>query len=788
MFEPRPEYKDLSEHPLIGQLRSMVGEPDFDTLFNQLTADEDNNARFLLRMELRRVAAPCQRVIDLRQKGFKDAEPLDMDGVLHHLDAGARRIFEQGLREFNGRYTIATYEDVMRYAEQQRRERQEGRTVEEDETHWLNLVRFGTSVDRASERLHFVSAVTLAAADGQRLAAMTKDLSVQGLRLKLEAPAELAPQALLEVHWDGLNGEGNHWPPLRYRVMEQQHRELRLARVDADPAMDEHLHSLVAERQRRYKLDVKHLLETTRSRGFEQLVLGQSAMLPLFFGGEPGQWQLRQSLITTHNRALVERFRDGDDSLLPELVNSDLIQRLFDRPEEDRELFLLAFSHYQQGKRFLFAADLERLQGDGLLELFLHFGAHKPQWHLYKLSLFEVDGLNLTQLDADPLTEDQELQLSELKGDPVSQDLQAIRLVAILRDISQPRLKDYLQEPARGDPNSLVRYRLDHPRPLPTVAMRFSDMRIEPRYSYRSQVEVTLDGQRYEGVTRDISVQGLCVVLNSPLPRSPGEVDIALPKLQRLTDRFNLMRLPYQVVHHDGNEHRLHLMVADLGHTHPAKRFFSALIAANEDKLRIIEEPQSRFALARGLRQLLVSAGLPPCLFVQKREGKLSPNWLGLPVSSLPLPLLLNRLSQADQGRIDLEELLPWQQFRTLLREWKKAGVAQADNNKQLLLVALGKDGMPVLTRLQSQLPGEELIAFLEQAGHKGGWQAWLLEPSRIGKPDMHFIQKELNTISRQALHRAKLLEEDLWNTLAVVEITEVSAALACVLGLAPPR
>lgn len=53
---------------LIEQLKPLLMEPDFQDIFDQLTADESNSTRFLLKMELNRISSQCTRIIDLRDK------------------------------------------------------------------------------------------------------------------------------------------------------------------------------------------------------------------------------------------------------------------------------------------------------------------------------------------------------------------------------------------------------------------------------------------------------------------------------------------------------------------------------------------------------------------------------------------------------------------------------------------------------------------------------------------------------------------------------------------------
>ena len=53
---------------LIEQLKPLIMEPDFQDVFEQLTVDESNSTRVLLKMELNRISSFCTPIIDLRDK------------------------------------------------------------------------------------------------------------------------------------------------------------------------------------------------------------------------------------------------------------------------------------------------------------------------------------------------------------------------------------------------------------------------------------------------------------------------------------------------------------------------------------------------------------------------------------------------------------------------------------------------------------------------------------------------------------------------------------------------
>ncbi|MGL4834729.1 MAG: PilZ domain-containing protein, partial [Shewanella sp.] len=79
-----------SHSALIEQLKPLLMEPNFQEIFQELTKDEDNSTRFLLKMELNRLASPCTRIIDLRDKSELPCTEVEHRQRRHFLDAPAK--------------------------------------------------------------------------------------------------------------------------------------------------------------------------------------------------------------------------------------------------------------------------------------------------------------------------------------------------------------------------------------------------------------------------------------------------------------------------------------------------------------------------------------------------------------------------------------------------------------------------------------------------------------------------------------------------------------------------
>jgi len=104
--------QDLEEyHDIIEELKPMINEPEFNQVLNQVASAIPKQKRFLLKMELMRLARPCIRLIDLRGLVDGKCKLYEHQGKQHSLDDVAIETFERQVRIF-GEYTIGVYEAV----------------------------------------------------------------------------------------------------------------------------------------------------------------------------------------------------------------------------------------------------------------------------------------------------------------------------------------------------------------------------------------------------------------------------------------------------------------------------------------------------------------------------------------------------------------------------------------------------------------------------------------------------------------------------------------------------
>ncbi|CAM5189739.1 hypothetical protein [Alishewanella longhuensis] len=97
---------------IIARMKGLLNSPEFEQTFASLTASLPKSKQFLLKMELKRLAQPCNYFIDLRGHVDGDVKPYQYMEKTHYLDSTAQQIFEEGIRDY-GEYTLGVYEDAM---------------------------------------------------------------------------------------------------------------------------------------------------------------------------------------------------------------------------------------------------------------------------------------------------------------------------------------------------------------------------------------------------------------------------------------------------------------------------------------------------------------------------------------------------------------------------------------------------------------------------------------------------------------------------------------------------
>ncbi len=82
-----------------------------DFLIVELTPSVSDSVRYCIKLEIRKLAKPCENVIDLRLM-FDDCEEYTHENISHYLDQISKALFVECLDKNNGLYTLSVYQEI----------------------------------------------------------------------------------------------------------------------------------------------------------------------------------------------------------------------------------------------------------------------------------------------------------------------------------------------------------------------------------------------------------------------------------------------------------------------------------------------------------------------------------------------------------------------------------------------------------------------------------------------------------------------------------------------------
>ncbi|QYJ76334.1 PilZ domain-containing protein [Shewanella sp. FJAT-52076] len=778
----------LTEHSaLIEQLKPLMLEPNFPQVFEQLTAGESNSTRFLLKMELNRLGSECTRLIDLRDKSELPCEELRAGRQTHFLDEPAKQIFQQTLALYQGKYTLGVYEEVMNAHRKRRQKSQENPSAvssAESQPFTVPGIVLGNYFSRTEERMNYSMKILVSQPGRGEIPGITADLSVGGARIRLPSRHPFSLDIPLKVKLVELSQEF-YYEDLQHGVEYQivsaegngEFTWMRLKRLGGSEGLSEMLANLIRGYKFRYKVDINDVLVTATGLGFERHYLPHLPHLPLFLDNRGDKPRLSHLLLSPDNQAILHYFQDENDiSQLEGMLTPGRLAMALRNADDAEHRTFFCFTHNANGKLFFYSATLAELKHRKERELFFGFGAGKPSWRVFKLTLDTID-------------HGKRYKSSVIPGDPENYSALTEQQLASFSHVLQ--LMDLTHDPAKSqykgwynnaNANALKVYgqKKAVQSSIKQVSLEFSERRREARFAFKTLAEIHQGGLKVQGLTNDISSRGLQVVLDNASAFEEGKpVTLSLPKLQAIAGKSRLVDLPYRLVKSRKDGMVLHL-AAIIGHeVHPGVEFLNKLIVHNREKLTQLSENNSDIKeLSDGLKNLVMRKlyGVP--FFIEKTAKTQVVSFLGTSVQGHDITDMFAALSSEPQ-HYNLSPLLG----NGILKQAVLDPIRNLRPNDEMSYVELFVQVMRQSRGgiLLKFVPSEELgsvdtqLNFINQSNQVGKFMAIRLYRGATGKPDNSCIRRELEYIHIHAQHKAKQLEEQLWRIVGVGELLDVT-------------
>lgn len=811
---------------IIEDLKSAVNHADFDKQFKSKVSSVPKAKQFLIKMELKRLGQPCNRLLDLRGHVAGEPTAFEYKGQIHFLDEVAKQIFNDQIEKF-GQYTIGCYEAVLNAENNHRimhKKEQEARLVEKAKqektprttsvtepeqekqepekpkvVYGANLVHFTQYGIRAEERMNFSIAIEMQFSVGDTLKAVSSDLSVGGIKVKVPAARNIVKGQKIAIYLTGLEQEfelglkdGIQYEVVGIDEINIASNYIRMKRTFTEDiaAFDDFLGNFINGNKRRYKVNLDNTLEAVAVKGYEQYYLPRVTTLPIYIRQINDRLLPTMALATENNRATLGYFSDESKNLVfQQILDMPRLEKMLLSERGIKESLLYCFTHARKGKIYFYSATTEELDASPeLRSTFLHFASKKDSWKVYKLQLVPVSEHDAHIPLSVPDSAGKEIQRQNQAPPPKVQGLlQNLKFIVYMTPISNSDQKEAYQKYHEMTAPAVQLNKFGHPKlkryiNIEVETIEYVNLRSEERYLYKTGVSVALPGreERAKGTTRDFSSHGLQLVIEEGCPFSKGDlIVIGLPEMQRVTNKFNLTKLAYEIVAISRDKTVMNLRTFEPKGVHHGRQFFKKLILQNKAKLTPAKMESRYPGLSKALRNLCAKHVCNTPIYIDKEGTKVDINLVG---KSCEANLILHLLSKhkPEQHDISLYPLLKDNSAANVFGP-VVADMERVDTPKTVELFIRyrtdqNSEARSFICHYADQfLSNEMLTSFIKASTKTDVFFAFRIYISKTGRPDMDYISKELSYIGNYSQHRAKELEGRLWNVTGVGDMVDIS-------------
>ena len=801
---------DFSKYQsIINKLRGEVGSNDFESKFAALTKNLPKTEKFLLKMELKRLASPCTRLIDLRGLVDGECKPYEHDGRVHFLDDIAVKTFEENLAYYGG-YTFGVYDATMntennfRVIYQKEKEQllspdatSKPASIVEKTQYPATLIVNEVYYDRKEERMNYVIKVTVVA-EGATFEAMTSDISVSGCKLRLTDNYRLHLDQDIKLEFTGLESEFVFGDKKLYQY---QVRNIHMAgdvqlvgieRIDipetSKDGFKQFLAGYIQGNKHRYKINLDNTMQALQSRAFEQFVLPKSNELAVFIKNQEGALTPKYAMTCANNFGLYQYWQDeSHQSTLVFLLNSERLNRLKKAAALGKTLLVYCFVHKTNGKYYFYSADEQQLKTDtSLKQQFLGFAANKDNFAIFQLSFIEVNhALAEIPFTLSNVIKNKDLYLNLPASAEVKNIIAQLPYLVTITEVTTKDITSEYQKLNYEDLDKSKIRQFGHKRKVEKiyvdeVGISYSNQRQEARFIYNTPVVVSQKKVTWQGESKDFSISGLKILLEKPAVLSKGDiVYLSFPQLQKISSKFDLKNLPYEIVRINKKKDILNLRVHVEKHQHIGRSFFKLLIEKNRDKLKPDEYAQMIPGLAKALRNIYAHSFKTPALMVQTSGSRYKTEVIFAGEQPQGIFTEMQRLSDS-LTHYNLYPILHHPKIFDSIDSTLKRLHADDDPVTDVLYISINPSKAlyenAVLTKRESELSTPEMKRmFIKRALKKGEFYCLELKLSRANEPEMEYLNPELTYIGAYAIHRAKQLEQEIWSVAGVIQVFDIT-------------
>ncbi|MGL6314586.1 PilZ domain-containing protein [Vibrio sp. WXL103] len=762
---------------IVNRLIPAYQSADFEQVLCQVASEYSPSTRLLVKMELKRLMAPCTKKIDLRGRVQGECRQFSLDGIDHWLDDVAFNAYNKNVARF-GRYTEGVWEALINTHNSYRvMNQKQPSSVQANAPKYqyrVEPLQLGYDLKRKENRLKVGSQIEITLSRGQLIHATTVDLSASGAKLKVPAAFNYKLGEVVEIVFTELNHNSKLKDinqALSYRVVgiddcseHEAIRYLRVLKLSESDIPNQLIRETLARSEQRLRHDNQDKLLRARTRGFEHNFLKHTGNLPVFFS----QHQLKLVLQTENNQPIWQYWQnERNQEVLSSLFHPQRMERMAPQGLSTSNNILYAFQHEHQGKLLHYSMMVPEATREER-HLFWRVGARKPSWKVFRLHIFE-----LKQAERDELARHAQ-ELGLVQSNTAIEELTHCGILQELGD--EQTASDYLLTQKSTLSGKALR-KFCHPRvPGHQIRSLYFDAcsrRKEPRYTLKSPVVVTTpDGEQVRGFTTDISKRGLGVLLERRANLvAQQECVVSFTQLQQYKTDLGLDKVLYQTVRVCRGGRQLQLKLQPDDSNRRIAAVFERIIKHNLDKLEQRGEALPSNHVLEGLHNILLDKIVTIPIFYDKPKNTLRPRTIGV---NYPLPSFLTPFTRLEQGeQLVLDPIFKGRTNTLMASPMKRIdGYGPQYFEVYVHAILLNDRTQHIQTRLLSEFDSlQERLTFIKKAKLHGDFYAFRLSAAPVFNPITNLLRDDIEELLSISLAQARTIEREM---LAIVGYSEM--------------
>ena len=754
------------------ELIPLRNEPDFNDLLNKILFGESSSDKFLIKMELSRLAKPCQRILDIRDKVTEPCHLIKQGNLQHHLTHSTHKVLLKNIKLY-GLYTVGVYEAVHDYIATEKSSKKIQQTLSQptaSNTDQCELIALSQKNKRGAPRMFFVSDIQLSLNDGLAVNAQTSNISQSGIKVKVNTELQLPKDAILNVVFSGLDQEYHDKvlkQTIAYQVVKQEidvegHHYLYLNYHDDNKSFTYFMSEFIRLNQYKYKIDVHYYYQLAKVSALKQSYLANMNLLPICLdaqGATPYLFSLKNDI----NQVLVnEWFCDGINQLTGLFQELRLV-KLIAKLQHQHSTTIYTFTHTIQGKQYFLSATEEELIETGLKEVFINYGRSKESWKAYHLTLFDYQYQSSNYYHV---------------TDPTPVSFERVTHMATLQRLSVTYPFSINEKPNNNDVNKLNQFvhRHDMTTAPPVFTIFSKERRKEERYLYSSGLSVTDKNSNYSGKIIDFSFSGLRIKLEQITSFSSNSVlSVNFSELQKVSKKYALSNLQYKVVR-TGANNVLHLQVCDKKTLQICQQFFSLLVKNNAKHFTSLPLKENKQPSVKHLVEIAEESFVNAVFFISKAASRHKISIAAIDKKDSHLHTLFS-LHSNNKNEVNYSALSNNHLYERLVAQPLKEQEKSPAHKEALIYIKVVKDNdqqWVISSFLDEDFKSpQEKLTFVKESQFNATFYALHYRLTPLPSLNLASIKSEMRAISRFAIHLTKKLEQELHAVEAMIEVID---------------